>query len=92
MKIKKSTQVFTENDKIIQDPNEGFIVLGCIFKAEVDDSGVPVGGLIGDSRTADEILNNGVQPTAYTNKDFIRALLIDPYALKRIAEELISEK
>ncbi len=79
----------TEKGQLLTTPKDGFIVLGCIFVSQVDTNGNPNGGLIGDGNTAEKILDAGVKPTAYTWQDFIKALMIDPYELKRFAEEQI---
>ena len=87
--MNKKQIVISENGKSLVDPKDGFILLGSIFVSQLDDNGNPTGGLIGDAKTADIILNSGITPTAYSIEDFIKALDIDPYELKRIAEKLI---
>jgi hypothetical protein len=87
--MKTKQVIVTENGKTLLDPKDGFIVLGAIFVSQIDNNGNPTGGLIGDSKTADTILNAGVKPTAYSLEDFIEALCIDPFELKRIAENLM---
>ena len=47
MKIQK--QIITESGILISDQKDGFIVVGNIFTAAVDENGTPNGGLIGNN-------------------------------------------
>jgi len=47
------TSVVTEMGVILNSPSDGFIVVGNIFTAKVNDTGMPTGGLIGNNMSDD---------------------------------------
>lgn len=89
--MKTVVNIQTESGKILTDPEQGIIVVGSIFKAHIDTCQNPIGGLIGNAKDTEKMLNTGITKHAYTNKEFIKALCIDPFELCRIAEELRKE-
>jgi hypothetical protein len=84
MKIQKT--IISEKGSILSNPKEGFILYGCVFVSEIDEAGMPTGGLLGDAKTAEKIIESGVEPKAYSVREFIEALNIDPFELSRIAD------
>ena len=87
--MKTEQIIISESGEKLIDPKEGFILYGSIFVSQLDENGLPNGGLLGDGKTTEKIIDAGIKPTAYSVKDFIKSLGIDPFELKRIAEEMI---
>jgi hypothetical protein len=70
--MKKICVIVSEGGTNLLDTNDGFVVYGAILK--VDGEGV----LIGDGTVVQEIANAGIEPTAYSNFEFLDALHLDP--------------
>ena len=58
------------------DPEDGFIVWGCIFAAQVDDKGHPVGVLV----------DANIEPEVFTKEEMLKALMFTVDDLKKTLE------
>lgn len=81
--MKQQITYITESGKPLNNSDDGFIIYGCILKADNE------GGVFGGGETMKALKEAGVEPAAYTNEEFIKQLAIDPFELKRIAESLM---
>lgn len=70
--MKKIEVVVSEGGTNLLGPNDGFVVYGAILKADGER------GLIGDANVLQKMANDGIEPTAYSNVEFLDALYLDP--------------
>jgi hypothetical protein len=84
MKLKQV--VLSEQGKELNSPNSGIIVYGCIFTSDVDEKGIPRGGLVGNAQTMEKILTVGVDGKAYSYEEFLIHAPISATELRRIAD------
>lgn len=70
--MKKIEVIVSEGGTNLLNPNDGFVVYGAILKADGER------GLIGDSNVLQKLANDGIEPTAYSNFEFLDALDLDP--------------
>ena len=70
--MKKIEVIVSEGGTNLLKPNDGFVVYGAILKADGER------GLIGDANILQKLANDGIEPTAYSNVEFLDALYIDP--------------
>lgn len=88
MKVVNKKIILAEDGQVLETANDGFIIQGNIYVSEVGENEKPYGGLIGDSKTGIALDEANIKCRAYTKKDFIRALHIDPDELIVIAHEM----
>jgi hypothetical protein len=79
--MKIESVIVAEDGTKLLTPKDGFILVGSVYVSKIDDNGKPEGGLLGNGDC------NNV--SAYSVRDFIRALGIDPYELLQIAKSLM---
>lgn len=84
-------KIKTDSGIELENPEDGFIIRGCIFVARVDDNGEPNGGLFGNSKMATILEDINIKPNCYSVEEFIRGLYIDPDNLIEIANKLKRE-
>ena len=78
--METKTIILTESGQPLNEPEDGFVLHGCLFKGDGE------GGLLGSANTREVLVNGGVEPTAYTNYEFIKSLAISPEELRKIAD------
>lgn len=109
MIVKKSVVhgngIIAEDGTKLEKPEDGFIVQGNIYVAQVDKNGIPRGGLIGnafptvpsiydDSETDEnhKFAKHEIRLFAYSKADFLRALGYTKEELIKIINEMKEEK
>jgi len=86
----------SDSGKMMTRPEEGFIVVGNIYVAEVGEDGRPRGGLIGNAfpvtRCRHEKFALGdVKTYVFTRQEFLQALCIEPEDLRGLADDIENE-
>ena len=75
--VKCRVMPITENGKTLENPEDGFIVVGNIFVSKLDSHGMPHGGLIGrgyDTDSKGRILETDLHRGCYSKGDMLDAL------------------
>jgi hypothetical protein len=79
MKIKQV--VVSEGGKELLSGKDGVIVQGCIFASEINENGVPYGGLVGDGPAMEAMEKADVPFRAFSWQELLQALQIPPQEL-----------
>jgi len=87
MKIKQI--VVSEGGKELLSPKDGIILQGCVFVSEIAEDGTPHGGLLGDGKTVEAMLNAKVPFRAYSWEEFLDGVSADPQMLMQYAQKKI---
>jgi hypothetical protein len=87
--MKTKQTAISEKGQHLNHPDDGFIIWGNLYASALDENGMPNKGIIGDSKTPKVLNDSGVKPLAYSVREFIQVLRIDPYLLATIAKEMI---
>jgi hypothetical protein len=85
MKIKKV--VVSEGGIELLSPTDGVILQGVMFSSDIEEDGTPHGGLFGDGPTAESMANAEVPYRAYSWKELLDGLDIDPQVLMNYAQQ-----
>jgi hypothetical protein len=89
MKVERRIVILSEENKEITDPHKGFIVVGNVMAAIVDDNNQPSDGLIGHNFDTDGKVNRWM---AFTKEEMVKVLGYTVEELEEIVAKWKGEK